>query len=40
MINSILEKLKLNKIDVLIPKVLTNSNISHGEFNLINSVLK
>ena len=32
-------KIKLNNIDVLISKTLTNSNISH-EFVLINNVLK
>ena len=33
-------KSKLNDIEVLISKVLIDSNISHDEFVLINNVLK
>ena len=33
-------KSKLNNIEVLISKVLIDSNISHDEFVLINNVLK
>ena len=36
----LLAKYKLNKIEVLISKSLIDSNISHGEFILINNVLK
>ena len=36
----LLAKAKLNSIEVLIFKVLINSNISHDEFVLINNVLK
>ena len=35
-----LVKSKLNSIKVLISKALTDSNISHDEFVLINNVLK
>ena len=35
-----LAKYKLNIIEVLISKALTDSNISHDEFVLINNVLK
>ena len=35
-----LAKSKLNKIQVLIPKALIDSVISHDEFVLINNVLK
>ena len=35
-----LEKSKLNNIEVVIYKVLIDSNISHDEFVLINNVLK
>ena len=35
-----LAKSKLNSIEVLISKTLTESNISHDEFVLINNVLK
>ena len=36
----LLAKSKLNSIEVLISKALTDSNISHNEFVLINNVLK
>ena len=36
----LLEKSKLNRIEVLISKALVNSVISHDEFVLINNVLK
>ena len=36
----LLAKSKLNNIEVLISKALTDSNISHDEFALINNVLK
>ena len=36
----LLAKPKLNSIEVLISKVLIDSNISHDEFVLINNVLK
>ena len=36
----LLAKSKLNGIEVLIPKVIINSNISHDEFVVINNVLK
>ena len=36
----LLAKSKLNNIEVLIAKALTDSVISHGEFVLINNVLK
>ena len=36
----LLAKTKLNSIEVLISKALIDSNISHGEFALINNVLK
>ena len=36
----LLTKSKLNNIEVLISKALTNSNISHNEIVLINNVLK
>ena len=36
----LLTKSKLNSIEVLIPKALTDSNISHDEFALINNVLQ
>ena len=36
----LLAKSKLNNIEVLISKVLINSNISHYKFILINNVLK
>ena len=36
----LLAKSKLNNIEVLISKVLIDSNISHYEFVLINNVLK
>ena len=35
-----LAKSKLNSIEVLISEALIDSNISHGEFVLINNVLK
>ena len=35
-----LAKSKLNRIEVLISKALIDSNTSHGEFVLINNVLK
>ena len=35
-----LAKSKLHRIDVLISKVLINSNITHDEFVLINTMLK
>ena len=37
---ALLAKSKLNSIEVLIFKTLTDSNISHNEFILINNVLK
>ena len=37
---ALLTKSKLNRIEVLISKVLTDSVISHNEFVLINNVLK
>ena len=36
----LLAKSKLNSIDVLLSKVLIDSNISRDEFVLINNVLK
>ena len=36
----LLEKSKLNSKEVLISKVLSDSNISHDEFFLMNNVLK
>ena len=36
----LLAKSKLNSIEFLIYKALTDSNISHDEFFLINNVLK
>ena len=36
----LLAKSKLNSIEVLISKTLTESNISHDEFVLINNVPK
>ena len=36
----LLAKTELNIIGVLIPKALINSNSSHGEFILINNMLK
>ena len=36
----LLAKSKLNNISVLISKALTDSNINHDEFLLINNVLK
>ena len=36
----LLAKSKLNNISALISKALTDSNISHDEFFLINNVLK
>ena len=36
----LLGKSKLNSIEVLISKALIDSDISHGEFTLINDVLK
>ena len=36
----LLAKSKLNSIEILISKALTDSNISHDEFVLINNVLK
>ena len=36
----LLAKSKLNRVDVLIPKTLINSNICHDEFVLINNVPK
>ena len=33
-------KSKLNSVEILIPKALIDSNISHDEFVLINTVLK
>ena len=36
----LLTKPKLNSIEVLISKAITDSNISHDEFVLINNVLK
>ena len=36
----LLAKSKLNSVEVLISKVLIDSNISHDEFALINNVLK
>ena len=35
-----LAKSKLNSIEILISKALIESNVSHGEFVLINNVLK
>ena len=35
-----LAKSKLHRIDVLISKVLIDSNITHDEFVLINTMLK
>ena len=35
-----LAKSKLNSIEVLISKVLTDSNINHDELALVNNVLK
>ena len=35
-----LAKTKLNSIEVLISKTLTDSNISHDKFGLVNNVLK
>ena len=35
----LLEKSKLNRIEALISKALTDSNITHDEFVLINNVL-
>ena len=35
-----LAKSKLNSVEVLISKFLTDSNISHDVFVLVNSVLK
>ena len=37
---ALLEKSKLNRIEVLISKALVNPVISHDEFVLINNVLK
>ena len=37
---ALVAKSKLNRIEVLISKVLINSVISHDEFVLINNVLK
>ena len=36
----LLTKCKVNSIEVLISKALTNSNISHEEFLLINNMLE
>ena len=36
----LLEKSKFNNVEVLISKALTNSNIIHDEFFLINKMLK
>ena len=36
----LLEKSKLNSIEVLISKALINSNISHDQFVLINNLLE
>ena len=36
----LLAKSKLNSIEVLVTNVLIDSNIFHGEFILINNVLK
>ena len=36
----LLGKSQLNRIEVLISKALTDSNICHDEFNLINNMLK
>ena len=36
----LLAKSKLNSIEVLTSKALIDSNISHGEFVLINNVLQ
>ena len=36
----LLAKCKVNSIEVLISKALTNSNISHEEFLLINNMLE
>ena len=36
----LLAKSKLNSIEFLISKALTDSNISHDEFVLLNNVLK
>ena len=36
----LLAKSKLNSIEVLISKALIDSNISHGEFVVINNVLQ
>ena len=36
----LLEKTKLNSIEVLISKALIHSNISHDDFVLLNNVLK
>ena len=36
----LLAEYKLNSIEVLISKVLIDSNISHDDFSLINKVLK
>ena len=37
---ALIEKSKLNNIEVLISKALIDSNISHDEFVLINKVMK
>ena len=31
---------ELNTVEVLVSKALIDSNISHGEFSLVNNVLK
>ena len=36
----LLAKSKLNSIEILFSKALTDSNISHDEFVLLNNVLK
>ena len=36
----LLAKSKLNSVEVLIPKVLSDSNFSHDEFVLINNLVK
>ena len=38
--NVLLAKCKLNNAEVLISKALTDSNINHDEFVLINNALK
>ena len=40
MIKKFQQKFELNSIEAVIYKALTDSNISHNEFALINNVLK